>query len=96
MEKSNEIDLIRQRFADRTMSDHLMLLNIYREWRKQRNSREKSDFCFEYFLNLNHMKMLDKVRQQLKQLIEDFFGFPTGRREKKTSNRKTFSFRFCK
>jgi len=60
------------------MSDHLMLLNIYQEWKNQRNYRDKNHFCFENFLNSNHMKMIDKVRNQLKHLIQDYFASYTG------------------
>ncbi len=60
------------------MSDHLMLLNIYQEWKNQRNYRDKNHFCFENFLNSNHMKMIDKVRNQLRHLIQDYFASYTG------------------
>ena len=55
-----------------------MLLNIYQEWKKQRNYREKNRFCFENFLNSNHMKMIDRVRNQLRHLIQDYFASYTG------------------
>ncbi|CAF2507968.1 unnamed protein product [Rotaria sp. Silwood2] len=73
IDKIQEINEIRRRFADNTMSDHLMLVNIYQEWKRQRNYRDKNRFCFEHFLNSNHMKMIDKVRNQLKHLIQDYF-----------------------
>ncbi len=60
------------------MSDHLMLISIYQEWKKQRNYRDKNQFCFENFLNSNHMKMIDKVRNQLRHLIQDYFASYTG------------------
>ncbi len=60
------------------MSDHLMLLNIYQEWKSQRNYREKNHFCSENFLNSNHMKMIEKVRNQLRHLIQDYFASYTG------------------
>lgn len=60
------------------MSDHLMLVNVYNQWRKQKTFREKNRFCFENFLNLNNMNMIDKVRVQLKRFIEDYFGSLTG------------------
>jgi len=78
MDKIQEINQIRRRFADNTMSDHLMLLNIYQEWKNQRNYRDKNHFCYENFLNSNHMKMIDKVRNQLKHLIQDYFASYTG------------------
>lgn len=78
MDKTHEINEIRRRFSGNTMSDHLMLVNIYEEWKKQRNYRDKSNFCFENFLNSNHMKMIDKVRSQLKHLIQDYFASHTG------------------
>ncbi|CAF2129708.1 unnamed protein product [Rotaria magnacalcarata] len=73
IDKIQEINEIRRCFADKTMSDHLMLVNIYQEWKKQQNYRDKNHFCFEHFLNSNHMKMIDKVRNQLKHLIQDYF-----------------------
>ena len=60
------------------MSDHLMLVNIYHEWKRQRTYREKNHFCFENFLNSNHMKMIDRVRNQLRHLIQDYFASYTG------------------
>jgi HrpA-like RNA helicase len=78
IDKIQEIDQIRRHFANNTMSDHLMLLNIYQEWKSQRNYREKNHFCFENFLNSNHMKMIDKVRNQLRHLIQDYFASYTG------------------
>jgi len=73
MDKIQEINQIRRSFANNTMSDHLMLLNIYQEWKSHRNLREKLKFCQENFLNSNHMKMIDKIRNQLKYLIQNYF-----------------------
>ncbi|CAF3331421.1 unnamed protein product [Rotaria sp. Silwood1] len=73
IDKIQEINEIRRRFGHNTMSDYLMLVNIYQEWKRQRNYRDKNHFCFENFLNSNHMKMIDKVRNQLKHLIQDYF-----------------------
>lgn len=78
IDKIDEIDQIRRCFAENTMSDHLMLLNIYQQWKNQRNYREKNQFCFEHFLNVNHMKMIDRVRNQLRHLIQDYFASFTG------------------
>lgn len=78
MDKIQEINQIRRRFSDNTMSDHLMLVNIYQEWKRQRNYRDKNQFCFDNFLNSNHMKMIEKVRIQLRHLIQDYFASYTG------------------
>ena len=61
------------------MSDHLMILNVYQQWKNQRNYRDKNQFCYENFLNSNHMKMIDKVRNQLRHLIQDYFASYTGK-----------------
>lgn len=78
IDKIDEIDQVRRCFAENTMSDHLMLLNIYQQWKQQRNYREKNQFCFEHFLNANHMRMIDRVRNQLRHLIRDYFATYTG------------------
>jgi len=41
----------RKRFLSQN-SDHLALLNVYKEYLKCKGGREQSDFCNEYFLNL--------------------------------------------
>ncbi len=78
MDKIQEIDQIRRRFALNSMSDHLMVLNIYQEWKSLRNYREKNQFCYDHFLNSNNMKMIDKIRNQLRHLIQDYFASYTG------------------
>ena len=78
IDKLPEIDQIRRRFSNNTMSDHLMLINIYQAWKEQRNYHEKNQFCLENFLNSSHMKMIDKIRNQLRHLIQDYFASYTG------------------
>ena len=78
IDKIQEINETRRRFGEKTMSDHLMLLNVYQQWKNQRNYRDKTQFCYEHFLNSNHMKMIDKVRNQLRHLIQDYFASYTG------------------
>ncbi|UJR24999.1 hypothetical protein I4U23_006360 [Adineta vaga] len=78
IDKTHEINEVRRRFAANTMSDHLMILNVYQQWKNQRNYRDKNQFCYENFLNSNHMKMIDKVRNQLRHLIQDYFASYTG------------------
>lgn len=78
IEKIHEINAVRRRFAGDSMSDHLMLLNVYQEWKRQRTFRDKNHFCCENFLSINHMNMIEKVRNQLKHLIEDYFASRAG------------------
>ena len=60
------------------MSDHLMLLNIYQQWKNNEIIEKTNRFSFNDFLNSNHMKMIDRVRNQLRHLIQDYFASYTG------------------
>ena len=78
IDKLPEIDQVRRRFSNNTMSDHLMLINIYQAWKEQRSYHEKNQFCLKNFLNSSHMNMIDKIRNQLRHLIQDYFASYTG------------------
>ncbi|CAF1151787.1 unnamed protein product [Adineta steineri] len=95
IDKIEEIKETRQRFGERTMSDHLMLVNIYKQWKNQRTYRDKNQFCYENFLNSNHMKMIDKVRNQLRHLIQDYFASYTGDANKNKNNNDLICALMC-
>ncbi|CAF0793937.1 unnamed protein product [Adineta ricciae] len=95
IDKTKEINEVRRRFAENTMSDHLMIVNVYEQWKAQRNYRAKNQFCFENFLNSNHMKMIDKVRNQLQHLIQDYFASYTGDANRNQHNQHLICALMC-
>ncbi|CAD7927890.1 unnamed protein product [Amoebophrya sp. A120] len=50
--------------------DHLSLLNVYRKWRKAATYHHQKAFCHNYGLNFFALQRADKVREQLKELLE--------------------------
>lgn len=53
---------IKKDFAQNSLSDHRMLLNIFNEWSK---SEDQIEFCTKNYISHNNMRMIQRVRRQI-------------------------------
>lgn len=60
-----ELDHRKKTLAKGFPSDHLMMVNVFNQWKYlERNSIDERSFCFENFLSLPILSMVDKMRVQ--------------------------------
>ncbi|KAJ8032843.1 ATP-dependent RNA helicase DHX36 [Holothuria leucospilota] len=70
--KEEVADRKRKELSEGSFSDHIMLVNAFRQWEDARtNPRMEEEFCWDYFLSKNTLKMLDNMKGQFCDLLYD-------------------------
>uniref|UniRef100_A0A182UEG6 ATP-dependent RNA helicase DHX36 n=1 Tax=Anopheles melas TaxID=34690 RepID=A0A182UEG6_9DIPT len=64
--KEKEVDRIKRKFAQDSASDHIMLANVFAEWREQPN---KGSFCGRHFLNGATLQQLANMKEQFAEYL---------------------------
>lgn len=56
--KEEVADRKRKELSEGSFSDHIMLVNAFRQWEDARtNPRMEEEFCWDYFLSKNTLKV---------------------------------------
>ena len=71
LDKKEIVDEIKREFAGGTSSDHLAILNAYVEWQKAKSSGRGRDFCWHNFLSENTLEMIQDMRYQFLDVLEE-------------------------
>ncbi|XP_063701150.1 ATP-dependent DNA/RNA helicase DHX36-like [Culicoides brevitarsis] len=68
MGKERELDRIKLEFARDSKSDHLMVANVMRNWRRAQQERD-NNFLRENFLSFQTLKQLEDMQEQFYKLL---------------------------
>ncbi|XP_075717638.1 LOW QUALITY PROTEIN: ATP-dependent DNA/RNA helicase DHX36 [Rhinoderma darwinii] len=81
--KDKLADVKRKELSQNTKSDHLTVLNAFRGWEKSKQwgPRAEREYCWEYFLSTNTLKMLGDMKGQFAEHLLGA-GFVSSRRPK--------------
>lgn len=60
--EGNQAKIIKRKFADGTLSDHMVKLNAYNQWREALAKQADVEYAFEHYLINDNMAMVDGVR----------------------------------
>jgi ATP-dependent RNA helicase DHX36 len=71
IDKKEVVDEVKREFASGTMSDHIAILNAYDEWQKARSHGHGKDFCWHNFLSGNTLEMIQDMRYQFLDTLEE-------------------------
>ncbi|XP_036369202.1 ATP-dependent DNA/RNA helicase DHX36 isoform X3 [Octopus sinensis] len=67
--KEKAADQQRKMLAEGSKSDHIMLINAYKGWRKSVAGRYDYSYCHQNFLSSNTLKLLKEMKGQFASLI---------------------------
>jgi len=76
LHKEREADEKRCELARNTESDHIMLVNAFKGWEEAKKHQNARQFCWNYFLSENTLRMIENMKKQFAQLLYDI-GFLT-------------------
>ncbi|OAE22268.1 hypothetical protein AXG93_3491s1080 [Marchantia polymorpha subsp. ruderalis] len=79
IERKEEADESRRRFAGDTQSDHVALLRAYDSWQAAKREGWEKNFCWTNYLSPPTLQMMEDMRRQFVDLISDI-GFVDKRR----------------
>ncbi|XP_048776518.2 ATP-dependent DNA/RNA helicase DHX36-like isoform X2 [Ostrea edulis] len=69
--KEGLADKCRQAFAERSRSDHIMLIKAFRRWEKAARQGNGGKFCYDNFMSETTLRMLKKMKKQFAELLCD-------------------------
>ncbi|XP_070555588.1 ATP-dependent DNA/RNA helicase DHX36-like isoform X1 [Ptychodera flava] len=71
--KEKDADYMRKVLSEDTKSDHLMLVNAFKGWEdaKSLEWRAEKDYCWENFLSMNTLKLLNGMKTQFCEYLCD-------------------------
>jgi ATP-dependent RNA helicase DHX36 len=81
LNKVEEADEVRCRFAGDSQSDHICILNAYKGWEKAKSRggwHETRSYCWDFFLSHQTLEMLSNMKKQFAELLHSigFVGTP--------------------
>ncbi|KAL3693342.1 hypothetical protein R1sor_006993 [Riccia sorocarpa] len=71
IERKEEADESRRRFAGESQSDHIALLQAYDAWQDAKRKGWERNFCWENYLSPPTLQMMEDMRRQFIDLISD-------------------------
>uniref|UniRef100_A0A6T6CK03 RNA helicase n=1 Tax=Compsopogon caeruleus TaxID=31354 RepID=A0A6T6CK03_9RHOD len=78
LNRKEEADETKMRFATGLFSDHAAYLNAFCQWKNAGGSKGGSRFAWSNFLSHSSLEMIDEMKDQFLRLLEDA-GFISGR-----------------
>ncbi|KAL8564469.1 hypothetical protein ACOMHN_017611 [Nucella lapillus] len=67
--KEKEADKARKKLAQGSKSDHLVLINAMKGWERSQSRGTDRQYCWDYFLSPNTLRMLKDMKKQLAELL---------------------------
>ncbi|KAK6183551.1 hypothetical protein SNE40_011010 [Patella caerulea] len=74
--KESEADEARRLLSADSHSDHILLINALKKWEKAKSNGNEYQFCREFFLSVNVLRLLRDMKKQLAKLLQEV-GFTT-------------------
>ncbi|KAJ9559044.1 hypothetical protein OSB04_013658 [Centaurea solstitialis] len=69
--RKEEADEAKRSFAGDSCSDHIAALKAYEGWKEAKRSGNEKSYCWENFLSMQTLKMMEDMRLQFLDLLSD-------------------------
>ncbi|XP_074654331.1 ATP-dependent DNA/RNA helicase DHX36-like isoform X2 [Tubulanus polymorphus] len=69
--KEKEADQAKRKLANGSMSDHILLVNAFKQWERAKFEGRARNFCWDHYMSSSTLEMLKKMKRQFADLLQE-------------------------